>query len=163
MSLAAFIFCTVNCVYEYLRHGTAASPLHQHQQLGIADPLKLRLPTITFCNLNPIRSPLRCTAQLLTILSFCLSRDEMLVWLSVMLLHPKTPRSLASFKPRLVLPYRYRLIQVILEKRPLNVCISSSSSSSSSRPSSSFSFCTHKTFCACTVSYLVTEYDEFIF
>jgi len=160
MSLAAFIFCTVNCVYEYLRRGTAASPLHQHQQLGIADPLKLRLPTITFCNLNPIRSPLRCTAQLLTILSFCLSRDEMLVWLSVMLLHPKTPRSLTSFKSRLVLPYRYRLIQVILEKRPLNVCISSSSSS---RPSSSFSFCTHKTFCACTVSYLVTEYDEFIF
>ena len=36
----------------------------------------------------------------------------------------------ASFKSRLVLPFWYRLIQVVLEKRPLNGCSSSSSSSS---------------------------------
>jgi len=40
-------------------------------------------------------------------------------------LHPKTPSSLASFKSRLVLPFWYRLIQVVLEKRPLNGCNSS--------------------------------------
>jgi len=44
-------------------------------------------------------------------------------------LHPKTPSSLASFKSRLVLPFWYQLIQVVLEKRPLNGCSSSSSSS----------------------------------
>jgi len=32
----------------------------------------------------------------------------------------KTPSSLASFKSRLVLPFWYRLTQVVLEKRPLN-------------------------------------------
>ena len=43
--------------------------------------------------------------------------------------HPnKTPSSLASFKSRLVVPFWYRLIQVVLEKRPLNCCSSSSSS-----------------------------------
>ena len=34
----------------------------------------------------------------------------------------KTPSSRASFKSRLVLPFRYRLTQVVLEKRPLNGC-----------------------------------------
>ena len=41
--------------------------------------------------------------------------------------HPTTPSSLASFKSRLVLPFWYQLTQVVLEKRPLNGCISSSS------------------------------------
>ena len=57
--------------------------------------------------------------------------DEVLVWLSVWTnvqiaciwssgchCHPKTPSSLASFKSRLVLPFWYRLTQVVLEKRP---------------------------------------------
>ena len=39
-------------------------------------------------------------------------------------LHPKTPSSLASFKSRLVLPFWYRLTQVVLENRPLNGCSS---------------------------------------
>jgi len=38
----------------------------------------------------------------------------------LMPLHPKTPPSLASFKSRLVLPFWYRLTQVVKEKRPLN-------------------------------------------
>jgi len=37
---------------------------------------------------------------------------------------PKTPSSLASFKSRLVLPFWYRLTQVVPEKRPLNGCSS---------------------------------------
>ena len=40
----------------------------------------------------------------------------------LMQLHPKTPSSLASFKSRLVLPFWYRLTQIVLEKRPLNGC-----------------------------------------
>jgi len=48
----------------------------------------------------------------------------------LMPLHPKTPSSLASFKSRLVLPFWYRLTQVVLEKRQLNGCSSSSSCSS---------------------------------
>ena len=44
----------------------------------------------------------------------------------LMPLHPKTPSSLASFKSRLALPFWYRLTQVVLEKRPLNVCSSAS-------------------------------------
>ena len=45
----------------------------------------------------------------------------------LMPLHPKTLSSLASFKSRLVLPFRYRLTQVVLEKRPVNGCSRSSS------------------------------------
>jgi len=37
-------------------------------------------------------------------------------------LHPRTPSSLASFKSKLVLPFWYRLTQVVLEKRLLNGC-----------------------------------------
>ena len=44
----------------------------------------------------------------------------------LMLLHPQTPSSLALFKSRLVLPFWYRLVHVVLEKRPLNGCSSSS-------------------------------------
>ena len=43
----------------------------------------------------------------------------------LMPLHPKTP-SLASFKSRLVVLFWYRLTQVVLEKRLLNRCNSSS-------------------------------------
>ena len=46
----------------------------------------------------------------------------------LMPLLPETPSSLASFKSRLVLPYWYQLTQVVLEKKPLNGCSSSSSS-----------------------------------
>jgi len=48
----------------------------------------------------------------------------------LMPLHPKTPSSLASFKSRLVLPFWYRLTQVVVEKRPLNRCSSSNISPS---------------------------------
>jgi len=41
-------------------------------------------------------------------------------WGKGLLLHPKTPLSHASFISRLVLPFRYRLTQVVLEKRPLH-------------------------------------------
>jgi len=48
------------------------------------------------------------------------------VWIEVQIVcivvRPKTPSSLASFKSRLVLPFRYRLTQVVQEKRPLNGC-----------------------------------------
>ena len=60
--------------------------------------------------------------------------DEVLVWLVICLepgadclhmvqlmpLHPQTPSALASFKSRLVLPFWYRLTQVVTEKRPVN-------------------------------------------
>ena len=64
--------------------------------------------------------------------------DEVLVWLSLWSevqivciwsswchYHPQTLSSFASFKSRLVLPFWYRLTQVVLEKRPLNGCSSS--------------------------------------
>jgi len=64
--------------------------------------------------------------------------DEVLVWLSVWSevqivciwsswchCHPKTPSS-----SRPVLPFWYRLTEVVLEKRPLNGCSNSSSGSS---------------------------------
>ena len=38
------------------------------------------------------------------------------------------PLSLAPVKSRLVLPFWYRLTQVVLERRPLNGCSSSSTS-----------------------------------
>ena len=41
----------------------------------------------------------------------------------LMPLYPRTPSSFASFKSRLVLPFWYRLTQVVLEKRRLNGCI----------------------------------------
>jgi len=51
----------------------------------------------------------------------CLQRGaNCLHMVQLMPLHPKTPSVLASCKPRLVLPFWYRLTQVVLEKRPLN-------------------------------------------
>ena len=65
--------------------------------------------------------------------------DEVLVWLSVgsevqiaciwsscCHFHTQTPSSLASFKSRLVLPFWYRLTQVVVEKRPFDGCSGSS-------------------------------------
>ena len=46
------------------------------------------------------------------------------IWSSWCHCRPKTPSSLASFKSRLVLPFWYRLTEVVLEKRPLNGCSS---------------------------------------
>jgi len=64
----------------------------------------------------------------------CLERGaDCLRMVQPMPLHPKHPSFLASFKYRLVLPFWYRLTQVVLEKRPLSECSSSSSSSSSSQ------------------------------
>jgi len=51
------------------------------------------------------------------------------MWSSWCYCIPKTPWSLAWFKSRLALPFWYRLIQVVLEKRPLNGCSSSTCSS----------------------------------
>jgi len=57
-----------------------------------------------------------------------LQRDaDRLRMVQLMLLHPKTTSSLASFKSRLVLPFLYRLTRVVLEKRPLSGYGSSSS------------------------------------
>ena len=44
------------------------------------------------------------------------------IWSSWCHCIPKTPPCLASFIPGLVLPFSYRLTQVVLEKRPLNGC-----------------------------------------
>jgi len=53
--------------------------------------------------------------------AICLERGaDCLRMVQLMPLHPQTPSSLASFKSRLVLPFWYRLSQVVLEKRPLN-------------------------------------------
>ena len=49
------------------------------------------------------------------------------IWSSWCHCRPKTSSSLASFKPRLVLPFWYRLTQVVLENGPLNGCNGSSS------------------------------------
>jgi len=57
----------------------------------------------------------------------CLQRGaDCLHMVQLMPLHPKSPSFLASFKARLVLSFWYRLTQVVLEKRPLNGCSSSS-------------------------------------
>jgi len=56
----------------------------------------------------------------------CLERGAgCLHMVQLMPLYPKTLSSLASSKSRLVLPFLYRLTQVVLEKRPLNGCSSS--------------------------------------
>jgi len=53
----------------------------------------------------------------------CPERDaDCLNTVQLMPCHPNTLSSLASFKSRLVLPFWYRLNQVVLEKRPLNGC-----------------------------------------
>ena len=54
-----------------------------------------------------------------------LERDaDCLHMVQLMPLHSQTPLSFASFKSTLVLPFCYRLTQVVLEKRPLNGCSS---------------------------------------
>ena len=55
----------------------------------------------------------------------CLERgaDFVCTWSSWCHCHPQTPSSLASLKSRLLLPFWYRLTQVVPENRPLNVCV----------------------------------------
>jgi len=54
-----------------------------------------------------------------------LERDaDCLHMVQLMPLHSQTPSSFASFKSTLVLPFCYRLTQVVLEKRSLNGCSS---------------------------------------
>ena len=54
-----------------------------------------------------------------------LERDaDCLHMVQLMPLHSQTPSSFASFKSTLVLPFCYRLTQVVLDKRPLNGCSS---------------------------------------
>ena len=51
----------------------------------------------------------------------CLQQDaDCLHMVQLMPLHSKTSSSLASFQYKLVLPFSYRLTQVVLENRPLN-------------------------------------------
>ena len=53
----------------------------------------------------------------------CLERGAVcLHMVQLMPLPSQTSSFLASFKSRLVLPFWYRLTQVVLEKRPLNGC-----------------------------------------
>ena len=57
----------------------------------------------------------------------CLERGaDCLHMVQLMPLHRTAPLSLASFKSKLVLPFWYRLTQVVLEKCLLNGCSSSS-------------------------------------
>ena len=57
----------------------------------------------------------------------CLEQGaDCLHMVQLMPLPSQTPSSLAAFKSRLVLLFWYWLIQVVLEKRPLNQCGSSS-------------------------------------
>ena len=60
--------------------------------------------------------------EVLVWLSICSEVQIVCVWSSWCHCHPRTPSSLASFKSRLVLPFWYRLSQVVLEKRPMNRC-----------------------------------------
>jgi len=58
----------------------------------------------------------------------CMQRGAVcLHMVQLMPLLPETPSSLASFKSRLVLPFWYRLTQIVLENRPFNGCSCSDS------------------------------------
>jgi len=58
----------------------------------------------------------------------CLERGaDCLHMVQLMPLHPKISSSLASFTFGLVLPFWYRLTQVVVEKSPLNGCSSGGS------------------------------------
>ena len=53
----------------------------------------------------------------------CLGRGaDCLHMVQLMPLHPKPQSSLALFKSRMVLPFSYRITQVVLEKWPFNGC-----------------------------------------
>ena len=60
--------------------------------------------------------------EVLMWLSVCSEAQIVCIWSSWRHCHPKTPSPLALFKSRLVLPFWYRLTQVVLENRPLNGC-----------------------------------------
>ena len=60
--------------------------------------------------------------EVLVLLSVWIEVQIVCIWSTWYHCHPKTPSSFASYKSRLVLPFWYWLIQVVLEKRPLNGC-----------------------------------------
>ena len=54
----------------------------------------------------------------------CLERGaDSLSMVQLISMHPKNPLSLASFISRLILPFWYWLMQVVLEKWPSNRCV----------------------------------------
>ena len=69
----------------------------------------------------------------------------------LMPVHHKTPSPVASFKSRLLLPFWYRLTQVVLEKRPLNGCSSSSYCQVAYLGNEIFLITTHSFVTVCTV------------
>jgi len=66
-------------------------------------------------------------------LSVCIEEQIVCIWSSCCHCHSKTLSSFASFKSRLVLAFSYLLTQVVLEKRLLNECSSSSTVESTDR------------------------------
>jgi len=79
---------------------------------------KYRYRAVTWYNRSSFHQQLQTTILTLNICLILITNNTDLFWQS----------SLASFKSRLVLPFRYRLkTQVVPLKRPLNGCCSSSS------------------------------------
>jgi len=72
--------------------------------------------------------PVEIERRVFVWLSVCSEVQTDRIWSSWCHRHPQTSSSLASLKSRLVLPFWYQPTQVVLEKRPLNGCSSSSSS-----------------------------------
>jgi len=89
------------------------------------------LPSVLFAfsawTLLGVRKSIRPVKLSNEVLVICLKRGaDCLHMVQLMPLHPKTLQYLASLKSKLVLPFWYRLTQVVLEKRPINGCSSSS-------------------------------------
>ena len=93
--------------------------------------LSLFMPSIAFSALTLLKSIQSVKIEWWSIgVVSCLAKSaDCFSMGQLMPLHPGTQWSLASFKSKLVLPFRYWLTQVVLEKRSLNGCSSSSSSS----------------------------------
>ena len=83
----------------------------------------------------------KLSGEVLVWLSIWSEMQIVCIWSSWCHCIRKPPSSLVSFKSRLDLPFWYRLTQAVLEKRPLNGCISSSSSCSSSSNSIGYCVC----------------------
>ena len=129
---------TVSCFSKIQIGFTFLVPAHPVSPGKRADERVCVYVRVSCCN-GISATSIKDVIDFISLLHRKLMSDEVLVWLSVWSevqvvciwssrchCNPQTPSSLASFKSRLVLAFRCWLTQVVLEKRPLNGCSSSS-------------------------------------
>ena len=119
----------VTC-HTHLNERKQAPCLHSSCGMAHFTFLLTVMPSVLWHCCSGVRKSIlsiKIECDVLVWLSVCSEVQIVCIWSSWCLCIQKSRSSLASFKSRLILPFWYRLTQVVPEKTPLNGCSSSNS------------------------------------